>query len=253
MEAGDRGWRWPYAAFLTLIATAVVGHDLIANCVSPSETKTIITQGLCAEAWINRYQTLIAGFIALAGAVLTVVAILAQIRQVNDIEQARREHDEIAARAVLPLALSTLHDYVDSCIKVIAAYSDKIDDSMREYMDESCQLPTLPRDVLPSLKDVIKYAPKETAGEISLLLVSLQIQHARLRDGKFRLEGRMLDRDDRIFDCVELLARINRLFPYSRGWERNRNHKFSTEMRNAVSIANISEEEFGRVFWRVVS
>ncbi len=68
---------------------------------------------------IDKYQTLIAGLLALLGAWWTVRKLSEQIRQTAIIETDRRERRNLAARTVMPAALSALIDYATSCLKFL--------------------------------------------------------------------------------------------------------------------------------------
>jgi hypothetical protein len=74
-------------------------------------------------AWLDRWQALIAGVLALVGAIGTVYFLYAQIRQAGDVDQARKSREELAAKTVLPLALSQLANYAGDCIRVLAHYA----------------------------------------------------------------------------------------------------------------------------------
>lgn len=71
------------------------------------------------------WQTLVAGVLALIGAGATVYYIHLQIKQVEYLEVARRSREEMAARAVLPLALSQIVKYAVDCIKQIEEHSSR--------------------------------------------------------------------------------------------------------------------------------
>jgi hypothetical protein len=121
MEPSDQDWRWLYGAFLCIVAAAVIGHDFIANCSVSPPGEGQLSPGWCAEAWFNRYQTLVAGALAFLGALLTVQGIKAQIKQASDVEKYRREREEIAARAKLLMALNVLSNYAETCIRELAS------------------------------------------------------------------------------------------------------------------------------------
>jgi hypothetical protein len=248
----DGNWRWLYGAFLASVALAVIGHDLVSNCaVPPPGEPAQLSSGWCAEAWVNRYQGLIAGLLALFGALVTVFAIWSQIKQSDLLESERRRREEFAARAILPLALSSLYDYAETCLTVLTSYKDDISEGERNYLDENKIIPNIPEAVIPSLRDCARFAAEETGREIADILAFLQIHSARLRGGRFRKDFGNLDRDDRIFDTAQILAMISRLFPYSRGVVEQEKRELDQEIANSLRVHNVNESEFPHIFRRL--
>ncbi len=69
--------------------------------------------------WLSRWQTLIAGLIALSGAALGAVFLNRQINQDKALETQRRASRFLAIRSVLPLTLSALMGYVRGEVRVL--------------------------------------------------------------------------------------------------------------------------------------
>src|SRR4051794_8372567 len=71
---------------------------------------------------LYNWQTLIAGMLALLGAYLTVKQIGRQINQANTSEERRRQREEDAAKAILPLSLSEIPAYCNECLQLLLRY-----------------------------------------------------------------------------------------------------------------------------------
>jgi hypothetical protein len=124
------------------------------------------------------WQTLIAGILALLGAFLTVRVIRAQISQAGNSEEARRKRDELAARAVLPLALSQFTRYARDCIMLLVIYVPG--HGSRPPVPNNLALPTLSPDVIRSLQESARYAGPGVVSQIASLLSKFQVQQARM-------------------------------------------------------------------------
>jgi hypothetical protein len=74
-------------------------------------------------AWLDRWQALIAGVLALVGAIGTVYFLYAQIRQAGNVESSAEIEGGVGCETVLPLALSQLANYAGDCIRVLAHYA----------------------------------------------------------------------------------------------------------------------------------
>jgi hypothetical protein len=72
--------------------------------------------GVSLGDFVDHWQTLIAGLLALGGAWWTVHAIRAQVGQAREVEVDRRAREERAAKVVLSLALSELTQYAKYCL-----------------------------------------------------------------------------------------------------------------------------------------
>lgn len=105
------------------------------------------------------WQTLLAGALALCGALWTVKKIRDQIRQTEKITNDARKRDELAARSVLPLALSELANYALRCMRQINLIS--VGDVPRDQ-----QAPTLEKDVIRVLQATARYAQDDIASKI---------------------------------------------------------------------------------------
>jgi hypothetical protein len=215
---------------------------------------------------IYDWQTLLAGTLALIGALLTVLAIVRQIRSAHDdansqiratkedtdrqigwtvrLEAERRRRDERAAKAVLPLAISPLIQYALDCLSLLSEASEGDDEA--EFGDH--RIPIIPTNVITPLREVARHADETVSKQVETVLSKLQVQHARLTgqlarkplDGKRRLSRYELS--GLVWDAADLYAQIARLFSYARDEDALRTPATAEEIMTPVRIAGIYPE-----------
>ncbi len=133
---------------------------------------------------VEKYDGLLAAFLALVGAIFTVLMISNQISQSERHFRHMRNRRLLAARAVLPHTLTMLNDYAEGAVKYsIDLYRHHF--SIEELTKGEAfkgMVPAIPTGSIEALKDCIEYADEKTAENLSLLLSWLQIQNSRLID-----------------------------------------------------------------------
>ncbi len=172
-------------------------------------------------SWVKQFQTLIAGLIALAGALLTVVAIQRQIISSERNHEDLLERNLIAARSLLPTALSELVAYGENCLSISFRMA-------QGYTIDSVQdLSGSHNDIF---REVIKYSPRERQEQMAELLAHLQVQISRIKrevatyrpmDNAERLyQNRVGDQDDskreNILDAAKVIFQAEDLFCFAR-------------------------------------
>lgn len=176
----------------------------------------------CFVDWLDKWQTLIAGVLALAGAMWTVYYIHRQIKQVDDLERVRRLREETAARAVLPLGLSQLVQYAIRCLQLIKYYSVRPGMPPGPPLEEGIDIPVVSPDVIGTLQACVRFGDDRVVSQISTLLAMLQVQQARLQDlisRSSRRADRRITRFEAIgamTDAAEIHAKASALFDYGR-------------------------------------
>jgi len=172
-------------------------------------------------AFLDHWQTLIAGVLALLGAGLTVWIVHRQIRQTTKSEEKRRLREEQAARAVLPLALSELAQYADDCIRLIAPHIPANGDPPEFPKD--FVVPRIPEGTIEPLRDCARYADANIARQIHTMLGKLQVQHSRLdsiRQRTLQNQMRVLHYYEgvgAVIDAAEVQTLMGELLLYARG------------------------------------
>jgi hypothetical protein len=167
---------------------------------------------------LYNYQTLIAGFVALGGAALTVLAINKQIKSSQDQEDERRRRRNLAARAMMPAALSEICNYSERCMKILLPLLPAAGEHRVTGRIQS--VPPVPTEALYTLRHSIEFGDDQVAEVIADLIRKIQIQHTRLVSTENRLSSAqsVLRSNvlDYIVDALEVFARASKLFPYAR-------------------------------------
>ena len=122
---------------------------------------------------IFRYQTLVAGLIALAASLITAVFLYAQIKQNKALADERKNADYIAARVQMPIAVDELTKYARQTLQMTK--------DMCQGLAIETPLPSLHNEVFHILGEVARAAPEEEADHIQRVTETFQVQNAQLR------------------------------------------------------------------------
>lgn len=181
---------------------------------------------------LKEWQALIAGLFATVVGGTTAALIWHQIsiqkRAIDDEKQSAA----IGAKAMLPDALAELTQYTQNCIRYL-------------QMMEQQRLPTLPKlrtNAMQAVKDSVRYVDPVSAAQLYAFIVDYQVFNSRLR-GPVRFSA--LELADRIYDATEVLAHINRLYPFARNKQETpaEGDFRREEMLNALRSATIEHLE----------
>ena len=167
----------------------------------------------CFEFWLNRYQTMVSGLLALSAAVVAYLAARAQIRHAEGLVEKRRQAEEYAARAGLPLALTEVCNYAAACRDI---FKSRL---LNRKYSSPLELPLFPGDVVEPLQYCIRFSDKDQAKKIADLLSFLQIFQSRVTDSDRWSKMALYDG---ISDAVVLNLLASDLYDYGRrreeGW-----------------------------------
>lgn len=202
--------------------------------------------------WLYKWQTLVAGLLALLGAIATVAIINKQISQVDKLAAAARYRELLAARCMLPVTLSRICEYATQCVEVLKPFY--VADEDAELVRGAFDAPPIPRDDLSSLQACIRHGDTELQNAIADLLSEIQVQSARLRgfSSAMREGGQLMHGHEVIefvSDSLEIYARASNLFDYA----RRRNEVIGPspsgeDMRNAAGIMDVRRPAFEAVY-----
>lgn len=165
--------------------------------------------------WLDAWQTLTSGILALAAAAVGAWFLSKQIGLADRHETDRVARGHASARAALSFNLDRLWRYEES----VAAYlnTQLVHISLGTLTAEA---PTLDQQTVASLERMIANSSKDEIEPYAQLIGLLQVQAARLHGQWARSsagdppgEEELLDR---CYDAIEATARINALFPYAR-------------------------------------
>ena len=176
------------------------------------------------HGFVYRFQTLIGAAVAVLAALVGGGAVYHQTLSARARDRRGDALKERATRALLPHIMSRIVDYAEGSIATL--------NSMRtgakgEHVPKGATFiaaPSLPFELMERLA-----AASETAGEgaqeaLSALLLSLQLQHARLtmyEEGLIKGSASSLlvfvsNLDSVALDTADVYARLSRLYPYAR-------------------------------------
>lgn len=191
-----------------------------------------------ASAWLEKWQTIVAAFIALAGAWLTVRKIREQITQVDRHERGRLERAHQASRATLSLTLSHIATQSLIVMRSLNSLDRKLIGSPEEMKEIDIKLEfgasaSDLRDFLMTTDD------RRLIGLVHDLLSNIQVFKARMEDfgasNRTEVEARMLDGA-----IIHSLAEA--LFEYARReTDEPPNHVSWERARLAMRFARIDE------------
>jgi hypothetical protein len=183
---------------------------------------------------VQEWQILIAGAVALAAAFVGGAYITEQIRTLNsqvnrqieasqNLENERRSRKFSAARAVLPLTLSNLCEYAARCG---AALKTMLGHKLNEQIPNDIEipdLPTLPRDVIDELRNVVEFGDEKISKAAATLIGEIHYKTSRLKKlwQEYRAPGHhvtpVLAVERQVLEMASMYARGIALFDYARG------------------------------------
>lgn len=245
---------------LHFLAGVAIGIFILAVCIEA--VRAVYARGLvCAFdgvlwwigtfQWLEDYQTLITGIAAVIAARLSIQTIERQIKQADEaaksqlaqverIESERKEAKRTAVRAMLPLSLSSLSDYAQTCgltLYKLHVAAPEPNVPVFEYQPQGdTEFPPLPDDAIATIKELIEFSNPELVRLLSELAAKVQVQSSRLRGLKRALAANSTVSKHSIeaytLDAAEIYARCSSLFDYGR---------FKTErLPNKLTTADIS-------------
>lgn len=193
------------------------------------------------QEWLGFIGNLIAGGFTLVAAGIAWFSVQAQINTQRRLAEDARAKKEFAARAVLPLSLSALHNYASNCIAALDQLPKPVP------IGTIFVAPKLPINDVQEIRDALESMSDAPAQQLAETLQFLQIQHARLmgledeaRDGT--LISYVIQR--RTIDALDLNAQINRSYAYARGKNYQAPRGTSVELRSAFDIHHLYDIDY---------
>lgn len=185
---------------------------------------------------LEKWQTMIGAFVALIAAFIGGGFLTKQIRMAWRIEEEKRRRKVLAARSVLPVALSALADYSMTCgtrlqelfWETYAAEQSRKDSSAKDDGSENENavsaasdgtkplFPPVPTELIPLFKEIIEHAPESETVSFRMVISDMQLLSANLRDITSCSIGMSPNLGSFAVYCAGLYARCDVLFPYAR-------------------------------------
>jgi len=132
--------------------------------------------------FLDHWQILIAGGLAVIAALLGAIYLRRQIRQTWDIENRRRERRRAALRAVGPLVAAAIIEYATECADALKELHRQCVGLVLPQSGVTVpKLPPLPAATIDRFTEFIEYSKLGETELIEDMLSDIQIQRARLR------------------------------------------------------------------------
>lgn len=166
---------------------------------------------------LDRWQSLIGGFLAIGGAFIGGAFIMRQIRSADRhvADQLGRRND--ADRAMLPLALSELSRYSRSCAGILVTLIRGAPAIDAELAAQTALIPAVPADAVRIIRDFIEStADPSLRARFSYLLNKLQVQSARLLGLPDEGRHSLINLKDYLLDAAEIYAICSSMFDFAR-------------------------------------
>jgi len=203
------------AALVILVALVVMWADIGSCKATYGFGKKDIQAANCFEFWLNRYQTMISGLLALSAAGVALWAAKLQIGHAESLAEKKRQAEELAARAGLSFTLDEILSYTKTCLEKCT----NIYLAEGVLIQSDLSFPILPQSSIESLKKCIQSCGEENQQKIQNIVSWLQIVQTRLATLHISIVLTEADKS-KLRRIIIKLHTINyftlRLFEYSR-------------------------------------
>lgn len=194
---------------------------ILGTLIGIAVTMLLTTSRWFWEHGLKDYQDFLAGCMALIGAAGAVFAVIMQIRHAQQMEEERRTRSVYAARAMMPQALSVVCGYAKACSVALREITNGNPpaENHQWHALPADRIPNIPEASMPILKECAEFGDADLQRCIAKLAQTIQVTAARLNSSDHGIGGGFMGRAqfyDRIDDVLEVYARADMLFPYSR-------------------------------------
>ena len=222
--------------------------------VSATEASSGLLDRLFAHGGVlERWQTLIAGGLAIIAALIGGAYVSRQTTRMHQLAAEERRREFGAARAALPLTLSTLSDYADHCVTALREILAQANGEAIPQNVSRQTIPTIPPGVVNDLVGLARHGNESLYRAIAVILIELQVQASRMRSLWRDLERDGLvvtvsNVEDYIIHTAEVYARATALFGFARGESENvPNHLTYEQIRSALNLLGVYRLEYERI------
>lgn len=241
-DAPPRLW-----ALLNFLAGFLICIVIVTLLLALAQKPVLATMIAAVKDW----QTILAGFLAVLAAKLTVDAIGDQIAQTDRHEEDRRQRKNRAARAELPAALSLLTGYANNCLDLIKFIPFDGDERVLLPAETSFAIPSIPQEALATLRRCIETSDDTVYDAMATLLEKIQVQQSRLKNIAHDViapSNRIVTRSQlagAAVDANEIFARINLMWDYARrDSETIRKTLVAADLINNLRFDDFREEDY---------
>jgi hypothetical protein len=171
-------------------------------------------------AWLDHWQTLVSGVLAIAAAVAGAALLRSQIAQTERHEKGRRQNRFNAARALLPLALDGVVGYAQATIAELASALPFCRN--HGLLPPSFTIPSAPPDLVRPLQEAIEATEQNNVvALLSDIIGEMQVLSARVRglsdpQQMRHASGVHLNIEEFLVQAGKLYAMASALFDFAR-------------------------------------
>lgn len=203
--------------------------------------------------FLYRWETLIAGVLALWGAYLTVAGLERQLAQNRAHEEEIRLRKLYAARAGMPAALAQIVGYARDCLKLLEGIQPSGSNGriIQPETWQSPEVPAIPKEALSTLQTCIESAGLREMPKLAWVLEEFQILHSRLsslfEDISYQSSTIVTSYSlaERITDYLEFEVRCSKIYDYARRRADEIDDSISGyEVRRRASFAGFEVEDY---------
>ena len=218
------GAGWALALFLAMwlaIGWMVASGQCVPN---PASASWPVTTRCTLLKFFYDWQNVLAGFFAIFAACIGAFVINRQIRQADEQERERIRSRHSAARAMLPLALSSLVEYTQECAdRLRALYDRRKGETIPENELPLFKPPNVPTSAVVDLRAMIESSGSHEGRALAIVLSRVQVQASRLRSLTQKQSPASVtvvtasQVEQYIVDTAEIFARASSWFGFARG------------------------------------
>lgn len=205
--------------------------------------------------WLDHWQTLVSGVLAIVAAVGGAALVFRQIAQADKHERDRLRRRSNAVRATLPLTLSGLVSFVSEALKKLIDVRKNLPDHHVGPLPPGFDPPAPPSDLVESLKDMIEATDDETiVSIISLIVAEVQTLTSRMNslNDPVRMSNAVgvdINVEEYIIQAAILNSIIEGLFDFARRKKSTGPSSVSWDRVYSVLIfMHVDEVEFPKLF-----
>lgn len=173
-SADHLGQRIAYSA----LAVSLVGAIALVAC-----TTSIFKD----DGWLYKFQTLVAGVIAIVAAFIGGHFINKQINSSFEIERERRSRKFRSIRSTIPITLNEICDYNHAVNEFLLNSYFQVKDNRLPPDANIMEIPKFPYSIIKALQEIIEFGDDTISSHIFQIIRKAQIQDARL--SKFKKIG----------------------------------------------------------------
>ena len=211
------------------------------------------------EYFLYRYQAFLAGGVAIAAAIIGANLVRLQIVHDSNLAKDARDRKARAARAVLPLALTSLVEYASESFRAMQKLREQCDDHLLPSpVPEPPAIVEFPENTLDPMAAYIEHTDDEVATALATLIAKLQIQRSRsletLRHAagiKARAMVLDINVESYMIDAAEIYARTSALFDHARHGAAP-DPIVGASVAGAMRLLGLDDLKYEDIFLRVV-